>query len=119
MGAKGLLHPSNNRDANDLDILFRLLAINPHILNLMHDIQSLHRPAENRMFLIQPRRFLRRDEKLRAVRVGPRIRHTDRVRFVVLERREFIFKLMAPDAGAAGTVTEGIASLWKQTYQPS
>lgn len=63
------------------------------------------------MLLIQPRCLLRRDEKLRAVGVGPRVRHADRVRLVVFQRGELVGKLGTPDAFAAGAIAKGIATL--------
>lgn len=100
-----------NLHINNLNILLRLLLIQPRILNPMHHIQPLHRAAKDRMFLIQPGRLLRRDEELGAVGVGARVGHADGIRLVVLERREFVGEFGAPDAFAAGAVAEGIAAL--------
>lgn len=63
------------------------------------------------MFLIQPRRLLRRDEELGPVGVGAGVGHADRVGLVVFERREFIGEFGAPDAFAARAVAEGITAL--------
>ena len=100
-----------NIDTDNLDILLRFLLVHPCILDPMHHVEPLHRPPENRMLLVQPGRPLRRDEELTAVRVRSRIRHTDRVRLVMLERREFVGEFFAPDAFAARPITERIAAL--------
>ena len=44
--------------ANDLDVLLGLLLVHPTVLNLVHHVQPLHRPSEDGVLLIQPRRFL-------------------------------------------------------------
>lgn len=77
----------------------------------MHDVQPLHRAAEDGVFPVQPGRLLGRDEELRAVGVGARVGHADRVRLVVLERRELVAEFAAPDAFAARAVAEGVAAL--------
>lgn len=100
-------------DADDLDFLLRLLLVNPDVFDLMDHIQSLYRPPEDRVFFVEPGCLVYRcDEELRSVGVGPRISHTDRVRFVVLERREFVLEFLAPDTFSPGTVTERISALF-------
>jgi hypothetical protein len=64
----------------------------------MYDVETLDSPSEDGVLLIKPRGFLRRNEKLRPIRVGACIGHTNRVGFVVLERRKLVFELLAPDA---------------------
>lgn len=65
------------------------------------------------MPLVQPRGFLGRDEELRAIGVGARVGHADRVGLVVFERGELVAKFGTPDAFAAGAVAEGVAALRK------
>jgi hypothetical protein len=45
----------HNLNIQNLNILLRLLLINPRILNLMNNIQTLNRPPKNGMLIIQPR----------------------------------------------------------------
>lgn len=63
------------------------------------------------MLLIQPRRLLRRDEKLAAVRIRSRVRHAHRIRLIVPQRAKLVLELAAPDGFAAGPVTHGVAAL--------
>ena len=78
----------------------------------MHDVHAPDRAPENRVLLVQPGRLLRRDEELRAVGVGARVGHADRVRLVMLKRGELVRELGAPNALAASAVAEGIAALF-------
>lgn len=93
------------------NVFFWLLLMHPCILNPVHHVQPLYGSAKNRMFLIQPWSFLRRNEKLRAVGVGACVSHTDRIRFIVFEGRELIGKLRAPYAFAASSIPKGITTL--------
>lgn len=43
-----------NRDVNDLNVFFRLLIVDPDIFNPVYDVQSLDRPAKNRVLVVQP-----------------------------------------------------------------
>lgn len=78
----------------------------------MDDLQPRNRPPKNRVLLIQPRRSRRRNEKLTPVRPWPRIGHANRIRPIVLQIvAKLIFKLLSPDAFAAGTVSKGVSGL--------
>lgn len=60
----------------------------------MYNFQPGEYAPKNRVLLVKPRRRVRRDEELRAIGVGPGVRHTDRVwpakdhklQFIGLER---------------------------------
>jgi hypothetical protein len=45
----------HNLNIQNLNILLRFLLINPRILNLVNNIQTLNRPPKNRMLIIKPR----------------------------------------------------------------
>lgn len=104
-------HQLHNRDANDLDILFRLLFVDPSVLNPVDNIQPLNCSTKNSMLPVQPGRFFRRDEELATIGVWARICHADCVWLIVLQTRKFIVKLLAPDRLAACTVAKRITGL--------
>ena len=64
------------------------------------------------MLIIQPRGRHDRDEKLRAIGVGPGIGHAECVGMVVLQRRmELVLKLPAPNGLPARSVALGVPGL--------
>lgn len=71
----GVDSQSRNANTDDLDIHLGLLLVGLAILDLVHDVQSLHRTTKDSMFVVKPWRLLRCDEELTAVGVGSRIGH--------------------------------------------
>ena len=64
------------------------------------------------MLVVEPGRGRGRDEELGPVRARTGVRHADRVRSVVLERRvELVGKVVPPQALASRAVSEWVSSL--------
>ena len=87
----------------------RVIAI---ALDLLDDVHSLGDRAEDDMLAIEPGRFRRADEELRAVGVGAGIGHAHNTRARMLERKIFIGELFAVDGLTPRSVVSGeIAAL--------
>jgi hypothetical protein len=66
---------------NDLDILVRFIRlVRLHVLYRVHRLQPRKKAPKDRVLLVEPRRRIRGDEKLRSVRVRTRIRHAQGIR---------------------------------------
>ena len=98
-------------NAHNLDIFLGLLLIDSSIFDSMHYIETLNRSPKDGVFLVQPRRPLRRNKKLAAIRIWPCIRHADRVSFVMFESRKFVRKFGTPDAFTTSSITQWVAAL--------
>jgi len=98
-------------DINGMDLVAGLaVALRVARANAGDDLHAGDDLAENRMFAIQVRRGLERDEELRAIGVGSRVRHRQNPWAVVLKRQRafFIGKFIA---GTAHPRAGGVASL--------
>jgi hypothetical protein len=106
----------------NLDILFRLLFINPSVLDFVNDIQPLYCPSEYGVLIVKPwlpgasvssfasREVLtyslfRGNKELASIRVRSRIRHAKCVWFIVLQATELILEFLTPDTLTPSTVT--------------
>jgi hypothetical protein len=72
-----------NGYVDNFDVFFRLLLVYPGILDFVNNIKPLISPSKYGMLPVQPKSLLSSDEKLRAIGIRTRVRHTDGVWFVV------------------------------------
>lgn len=90
------------------DDLFHCLArLGAERFQLLHHIHALDDRAEDDVSVVQPRRLHGRDEELRAVRVGPRIRHRHYAWSRVLQGEVLVGELHPVDRLAASAVVVG------------
>ena len=69
-------HVVKNADVDDRDVVERLVVLVAlDVLDHLDDVHPLDAPPEDRVLVIEPGRRHGRDEKLRAVGVGPCDRH--------------------------------------------
>lgn len=79
---------------------------------------------DSRVFIIQPRSRSRGDEKLRSIRLGTSVRHTECIRSIMSKgRRKFVLKVAAPEGFTSCTVSERVSSLqhlceWNDVKRP-
>ena len=85
----------------------RVARLRAQTLHLPNELHALHHAAEHDVLVVEPRRLGRRDEELRAVRVGPRVGHREQPGLVVLQPKVLIPKLLTVDARAARAVAAG------------
>ena len=85
----------------------RLARLRAQTLHLPNELHALHHAAEHDVLVVEPRRLGRRDEELRAVRVGPRVGHREQPGLVVLQPKVLIPKLLTVDARTARAVAAG------------
>mmetsp|Transcript_27042 Transcript_27042/g.44636 ORF Transcript_27042/g.44636 Transcript_27042/m.44636 type:complete len:238 (+) Transcript_27042:1-714(+) len=98
--------------AGDHHALARLPRAAAHRLDRLHHIHTLHNLAENNMLAVKPRGLYCGDEKLRAICVGPRIRHAQVPGAFMLHREVLILEFASIYALTASTSSMGeIAAL--------
>mmetsp|Transcript_13790 Transcript_13790/g.26294 ORF Transcript_13790/g.26294 Transcript_13790/m.26294 type:complete len:244 (+) Transcript_13790:238-969(+) len=99
-------------DIDDLDVLVGFLVCGVHALDRLEHIHAFRQPPEDRVLVVEPWTRNRSDEKLRPIRVRPRVRHAQHPRTVVAQvAMELVFEFTPPDALSTGTVSEGVTSL--------
>jgi hypothetical protein len=96
-------HLSTLHDLDTVDRLVHLPGLGA--LDLLDDVVTLNDRAEDNVLAVQPRRALRGEEKLAAIRVWAGVRHAQQARLIVLQREVLVLELAcAVDADRAGAV---------------
>mmetsp|Transcript_34088 Transcript_34088/g.87169 ORF Transcript_34088/g.87169 Transcript_34088/m.87169 type:complete len:412 (+) Transcript_34088:286-1521(+) len=91
----------------DGDLLGGGAALAANALDRLHHVHALHHLAKHDVLAVQPGRLSSAQEELRAISAGPRVGHGEDARAGVLELKVLVFKLLAIDGLAAGSVARG------------
>ena len=86
------------------NLLRRRSALAPNGFDRLHDLHAFRHASKHAVLPVQPRRLRRAQEKLRPVRVRPRIGHGQNPWSRVLERKVFVLELVPVDGLSARSV---------------
>lgn len=97
----------------DLDILHRLIfTVRSYQTELLDRLHAALDPPKNRMLAIQPRRWCKSDEELRAICVGSRVGHAEDTCARMLQCwRDLVLELLAINGFSTSTGACGITAL--------